>query len=313
MDWKEVTVRTTSWGADVVSDFMLQAGAQGTAIEDRAEVEEQISMPRDWDMVDEDVLARMEEDVLVRAWFPADERFADTLAFLRSCMERARTAEEGIDMGKLTIEIEGVKDEDWENNWRQYYKPFTVGEKLLVCPEWEQADPGDRLLVRMEPGMAFGTGTHETTFMCLELAQKYVKNGDLVYDIGCGTGILGVAALLLGAEHVIAVDRDAVAVKAAIVNAELNNMQQRIEPRLGNLLDDIDEPADFIFANIIAEIVAMMAPDAFAHLKSGGVMVCSGIIHARRPMVEEALQAAGFVIEQVTTNGEWVAMAARRP
>ncbi|MDD3242173.1 MAG: 50S ribosomal protein L11 methyltransferase [Eubacteriales bacterium] len=311
MDWKEVTVRTTTWGGDVVSDFMLQAGAQGTAIEDRAEVEEQASMPRDWDLIDENILASMDEDVLVRAWFPADERFPDTLAFLRASLDASRTPE-GIDMGKLTMEVEGVKDEDWENTWRQYYKPFEVGERLLVCPEWEQADPKGRLLLRMEPGMAFGTGTHETTFMCLELAQEYVKAGDRVYDIGCGTGILGAAALMLGAGSVTAVDRDPIAVDAARVNAALNGLQGRIDARQGNLLDDLEEPADLIFANIIAEVVAFMAPDAAAKLKCGGVLICSGIIRAKHAEVAQALEAAGFAIEQTKNKGEWVAMAARR-
>lgn len=312
MDWSEVTVTTTTPGADVVSDIMLQLGALGTAIEDRAEVIEQMNAPRDWDMVDEDILDSMAEDVLVRAWLPQDGRLGDTMMLLRQMLDAAAANEGGIDMGPLAISTQAVHDEDWENNWKQYYKPFDVGDRLLICPEWEDVDPKGRVLVRMEPGMAFGTGTHETTFMCLELAEKYVKAGDAVLDIGCGTGILGVAALVLGADSVTAVDRDPIAVDAARMNAELNGVESRLTSACGNLLDDITRPANVIFANIIAEVVAMMAQDAYDSLLPGGVLICSGIIHARRAMVEEALESAGFALEQALQRGEWVALAARK-
>lgn len=312
MDWREVTVRTTTLGADVVSDILLQAGAAGTAIEDRTEIELQASLPRDWDMLDESILANMDEDVLVHAWLPEDNRIADTLVFIRQMLKTAAGQAGGVDMGLLTLSTEGVRDEDWENNWRQYYKPFTVGESLLVCPEWEHADSRGRTLLRMEPGMAFGTGTHETTFMCLELAEKYVKPGDLVYDIGCGTGILGVAALLLGARQVLAVDRDPVAVDAVRINAGLNGVADRVDARQGDLLKGIDAPADLMFANIIAEVVIAMAGDAYAHIKPGGTLICSGIIHAKRAEAEQALRDAGFTLSAVREKGEWVAIAAQR-
>jgi ribosomal protein L11 methyltransferase len=310
MDWKEVTITTTTAGADIVSEILLEAGATGTAIEDRAEVEAQQRLPGDWDYIDENILASMSEEVRVMAWYPMDGRLPDTLAFIRQRLLDVSHIDLGFDAGNLGFSTGDVRDEDWENNWKQYYKPFTVGERLLVKPVWENTDAQGRVVVEMEPGMAFGTGTHETTFMVMEQIEKAVKPGMLVWDIGCGTGILAVAAVLLGAERAIAVDRDPVAVSAANINSELNHTEGKVDVRLGDLMKGLEGHPDMIVANIIAEVIILMAQDAFDNLKPGGLFICSGIILAREDSVLAALAAAGFEIVESKHMGEWVAITA---
>lgn len=312
MDWKEVTVFTTTAGAEVVSNILMEAGASGTAIEDRAEVEAQQRLPQDWDYIDDNLLNNMSEEVKVTAWYPMDGRLADTLAFIRQRINDIKAMELGFDTGSLSLEADNVRDEDWENNWKQYYKPFAVGGRLLVKPVWEQADAQGRAVLEMEPGMAFGTGTHETTFMCLEMIEKYVQPGMLIWDIGCGTGILSMAAVLLGAAKAVAVDRDPVAVSAARNNAALNRLEGRVEAREGDLMKGLDGTPDIIVSNIVAEVIIPLASDAFKRLKPGGLFTCSGVILSREDAVYEALIKAGFVIIEGKRMGEWVAITARK-
>jgi ribosomal protein L11 methyltransferase len=290
----------------------MEAGAAGTAIADKADVEAQRHTPRDWDYIDENLLNNLSEQVKVTAWYPMDGRLADTLAFIRQRLIDVQAMDLGFDAGSLELASGDVRDEDWENNWKQYYKPFTVGERLLVKPVWEQADAEGRAVLEMEPGMAFGTGTHETTFMCMEMIEKNVGPGMLVWDIGCGTGILSVAALLLGAQNAVAVDRDPVAVLAAKNNAALNHMEGKVDAREGDLMRGLAGAPDLIVSNIIAEVIIPMASDAYRNVKPGGIFICSGIILSREEAVLQALANAGFKDVEVKRMGEWVAIAARK-
>ncbi len=313
MDWKEVTITTTTAGAEVASEILMEAGAAGTAIEDRAEVEAQQHLPGDWDYIDENILLSMNADVKVTAWYPMDGRLKDTLAFISQRIRDVKKLELGFDAGSLGLSTGDVKDEDWENNWKQYHKPFTVGERLLVKPIWEQTDAGGRAVIEMEPGMAFGTGTHETTFMCLEMLEQAVKPGAAVWDVGCGTGILSVASALLGAAHVTAVDRDPVAVSAANNNAKLNHSEHIVHVIQGDLMKGLRGKPSVIVANIIAEVIIPLAADAFERLEPRGIFISSGIILARADAVREALERAGFRVRQEKHMGEWVAFLADKP
>ena len=313
MDWKQITVATTTAGADMVSEILIEAGAAGTAIEDRAEVEAQQRLPGDWDYIDENILKNMALEVQVMAWYPVDSRLADTLVYIRQRLSDVLAMDLGFDAGTLVLTAGDVKDEDWENNWKQYYKPFEVGKRLLVKPIWENASGNGRIIIEMEPGMAFGTGTHETTFMCLEMLDEVVQPGIDVWDIGCGSGILSVAAVLLGAKGAVAVDRDPVAVSAAKINCELNHVEGLVDARLGDLMKGLAGHPDLIVANIIAEVIIAMAADAYAAVKPGGLFLCSGIILAREEAVKLALLAAGFTILEVKHMGEWVAVLAKKP
>lgn len=312
MDWKQITVLTTTAGSEMVSDILVEAGSQGTAIEDRAEVEAQQRRPGEWDYIDENILASMGVEVKVTAWYPVDEKLADVIAHIRARLADLAALGLEYDIGSLDVSTGDVRDEDWENNWKQYYKPFPVGERLLVLPIWEKADAGARKVLKMDPGMAFGTGTHETTFMCLEALEGLVQPGMLVWDIGCGTGILAVASALLGATEAYAVDRDSVAVSSSRINSELNGVQDVVHVSEGDLMKGLQGQPDLIVANIIAEVICMMTSDAYEKLKPGGLFLCSGIIRAREQSVAEALTAAGFEILNINRMGEWVAMTARK-
>lgn len=313
MNWVEVTVHTTTEGAEIVANALEMAGAGGAIIEDKADLTLYQRSEGDWDYIDEEIGSRMSEDVLVKGYLPDDARIPDELTLLRQTLADIAAMDlGGLPLGSLEVETKGVDEEDWANNWKKYYKPFNVGDRLWVKPEWEEGQvPEGRLPIIMDPGMAFGTGTHETTFMCMELLQNCVTPGMQVYDIGCGTGILAIAALKLGATHAIAVDRDPVCISAVRNNMALNNVGSDIlDVQLGNLMDNQTEKRELIVANIIADIIILMAEDARDHLKDGGTLIASGIIKEKEFEVREKLEATGFTILDVRHKGEWVAMQA---
>ena len=197
MDWLEAVVHTTTMGADIVSEVLMNAGAIGTAIEDRYDVTSSKKSDGMWDMIDEDVLKHMSEDVLVKAYFKSDASAPETLHLVEQKLGEIAKMDMGFDMGSLTLDTQGVREQDWAENWKKYYKPFRAGEHLVIKPSWEAYEPkeGD-LVLELDPGMAFGTGTHETTFMCMEQLEKYITPGCRAIDVGCGSGILGLAAFL---------------------------------------------------------------------------------------------------------------------
>jgi ribosomal protein L11 methyltransferase len=209
--------------------------------------------------------------------------------------------------------IKDVFEEDWANAWKQYYKPIKIGNKIVIKPTWEdyKAEPGD-LVIEMDPGMAFGTGTHETTMMCIKFLEKYVKPDSVVFDVGSGSGILGISAAKLGAKHVECVDIDKVACKVAKENAEHNNVVGKLEVKCGSLLEVISEKADVIVANIIADIIIGFTPDVWKALNPKGIFISSGIIRDRRDEVLDKISSSGFEVIEVMEMGEWCAIAAGR-
>ncbi len=208
-----------------------------------------------------------------------------------------------------------MNEEDWATAWKQYYHPVKISERFTIVPTWEDYSPvsTDELIIELDPGMAFGTGTHPTTVMCLQGLEKVVKEGDTVVDIGTGSGVLSIGAAMLGAKSVHALDLDEVAVRSAKENVALNKVSDTVQVFHGNLLDTVKEPADVVVANILAEIIMSFTDDAFTIVKPGGLYVTSGIIGAKRDDVKAALEASGFVIEEVLLMEDWVAIIARRP
>lgn len=312
MDWLEVTVRTNTAGADMISELLISAGAKGTSIEDRFDAFSEPTDATQWDLIDPSVIEKMDEDTLVHAYFPAETTSRETIESLRARLAALTPEWLGFDAGKRELEIANVREEDWAENWKKYYKPFRVGKHLVVRPVWEKYEPqaGDKI-ISIDPGMAFGNGTHETTSMCLGLVEDYIKPGYEVLDVGTGSGILAIASVLMGAQSALGVDLDPVAVRVANENIERNGLCDRVHAQVGDLVKGIDTQADVVFANIIADAVIMLSRAVRAHMKPGGVFICSGIILEREQDVLDALSEAGFTVDRIEHRGEWSAIAAR--
>ncbi len=312
MDWIEITVRTTTAGTDMVTEQLMLAGAQGTAIEDRLDAAPVLEGPLKWDIIDPSIAQAMDEDVLVRGYLPSDAAAVERVASLRGALAGLTPDKLGFDAGSLAVSIANVSEEDWAENWKQYYKPFRVGERLVVKPVWEDfpARPTD-LVLEIDPGMAFGNGTHETTAMCLALLENAIRPGDTVLDVGTGSGILALAAARLGASSVLAVDLDPVAVNVARENIARNGAQDKITVQAGDLLEGVDIRANLVVANIIADAVIYLSEAVRAHMAPGGLFISSGIIRDREADVLEALARASLTVEHIEHAGEWVAIVAR--
>ena len=311
MEYIELTVSTTTAGAEAVSDLLMELGALGTQILDRADLPDPSRPVGNWELMDQSVIDRMPEDVEVKVWFEKDERLAPTLQGMRAGLERLKAS--GIDAGTLEVTGQDVESRDWSECWKQYYKPFRLGKHLVIRPSWETWDeqPGDIVIV-LDPGMAFGTGTHETTAMCTEMIEQYYRGGKLL-DVGTGSGILAIAAARLGAQDCLAVDIDPDAVRVAKENVARCGVEKQVRVREGDLLQGLNETFDFAVANILAPVICMLAAPLRHHLTPGALFVCSGIIAEAEEDVNTALKEAGYEILETRRKGDWVAFAARRP
>ena len=313
MNWLEYTVLTTTEASDMISNMLIEAGSKGVMIEDKNDVALNQRPEGQWDIIDEEIARRIGDDVKITGYYPVDERIADTVSHIETELRRLRAMEFDFPVGKLTGSTHSIDEEDWAESWKKSYKPFRLGRHIVIKPGWEKFDPeaGDRI-IEIDPGMAFGTGTHETTGMCVELIEEYVKPGMKVIDIGTGTGILAIAAAHMGAKEVLATDLDPMAVKVAAENVAKNGFSGVIATRCGDLLEAVDETGDIVIANIIADVIKMLAAPVRAHIALGGRFICSGIARERQDEVIEALNAAGYRNLDVREKGEWCAIEAER-
>ena len=313
MDWMKITVLTTTIASEIVSQMLIDAGSQGTIIEDKNDVQLNQRPEGQWDIIDEEIARRIGDDVKVTGFYPMDNRAPDTLSFVKDRARELPSIAPGIDLGKLEVSMSTIDDEDWAENWKSQYKPFRLGKHIVIRPGWEEydAEPTDKV-VTIDPGMAFGTGTHETTGMCVSLVEEYVKEGMDVIDVGTGTGILAIAAAHMGAKHVLASDIDPMAVRVAKENIEINGFSDVIEAREGNLLEAADTTADVVIANIIADVIISIAAPVRAFVREGGVFICSGIAREREDEVIDALKKAGYGKLDKRNDGEWTAIACQR-
>ena len=307
--WIEVRVITKSEALEPISGIFYSLDCKGVAIEDPEDILGREQGPLTWDFADINVLEHKGKVAVVKAYFAEEDNIEDVLAYVKERLSELK--EMGLDLGEAKVEHEKMHEEDWANTWKQYYKPSKVGEKIVVKPIWEEYEAKDgELVVDLDPGMAFGTGTHETTRMCIQALERYVKEESTVFDVGCGSGILAIAAAKLGAKLAIGVDLDPVAVESSIENVGYNNLNN-IEILHGNLVEVIDGKADIVVANILAEIICILTDDVKRVLKDGGVFITSGIIHDRVDMVCDKLEASGFEVVEKNRDGEWNCIVAR--
>lgn len=312
MNWIECIVHTTTAGSDWVSDCLMELGASGTMIEDKADIPDPSKPHGIWEIIDPKLLEDMPEDVLVHAWFSADASFPETFRKLNSKLEDMRVSQPVF--GALQADTRTVSDDSWAEVWKKYYKPFYAGDHLVIKPTWEPFTPqsGDRI-IEIDPGMAFGSGTHETTGMCISLLEEMIHGGESIIDVGTGSGILAIAAALVGAGHVLAVDIDPDAVRVARENVSHNHVDHIVTVEEGDLLKATDAVCDICVANIISDIIISFASPLKKHIHPGGMFICSGIVRERTEEVRTALIQAGYEILKTVQRGEWTAFLSRRP
>lgn len=312
MKWSELSIHTTNDAVEAISNILHEAGASGVVIEDS------------------DELARERENVFGEIYslnpddFPVDgvrvKAYLAETSFLLETVEEIKLAinnlqKFNIDIGHNVVTVQEVDEEDWATAWKKYYHPVKISNRFTIVPTWEDYERvnTDELIIELDPGMAFGTGTHPTTVMCLQALEKTVQPDSSIIDVGTGSGVLSIGAAKLGASKIHALDLDEVAVKSAIENITLNKVEDIVRVTHGNLLDNVNEQVDIVVANILAEIIMTFTEDAFSIVKDGGLFITSGIIATKKEDVRESLQQAGFEIEEVMMMEDWVTIISKKP
>ena len=312
MKFIEFTVHTTTEGSELVADIFWNYTNYGVTVCDYNDIVALQSDKRTfWDYMDDDV-ARPSGDVLVKCFLPvdiADENIRSIIGDIEELKGRS-----AFPLGTLETARREVDGDDWIDIWKKHFRPLHIGERVVVCPEWiEYAPKEGEAVVRLDSNMAFGTGEHETTAMCLELLQQYLRPGDAVVDVGCGSGILGIAALLMGAGFAYMTDIDYVAVQSATHNAALNGVDGRAKIALSDLLEDADVRGQVMTANITADILCRLAGSIPKNLCPGGALILSGIIAPKLAQVIAAYEGVGLHLVKQLQRGEWYALAFRAP
>lgn len=320
MDWIQVSIQTTTAGIEPVCGRLYTVGITGTEIEDAADFNDFLENDtKYWDYVDESLMYKKSAPTCVKLYVSENESGHEQLMLVRQSMEELKALDTDKSFGTLEITLKNMQEQDWSENWKQYYKPLKVGRSILIKPEWEALDDDEgRTVFSINPGMSFGTGTHQSTQLCIEALEEHIKSGDTVLDLGCGSGILSIIALLLGAKNALAVDIDPNAAKIACENAQKNGFG---EPEYRTMAADVlsdtkkrDEIAsqsyDIVLANIVADVIIAIAPFAKAVLKKSGIFICSGIILERKGDVVEAIEKNGMKVLSVADKGEWCSVTA---
>ncbi len=320
--WKELTIHTTEEAVEMISNFLHESGAGGVAIEEHVDNDK----PRDtslgqWFEIPPNDIP--EGEAKISGYFPEGSDMEAVQKEIKERIEELREYE--IDPGAAEFSLRDVSEDDWANNWKKYFKPIRVSDRLTIKPTWEAYEPATpaEKIIELDPGMAFGTGTHPTTALCLRTLESVIQEGDEVIDVGTGSGILAIGAVRLGAKHVLALDLDPIAVTSANENAQLNGLQEQITIFESDLLavlksgKDASElgvtlPVRVVVANILAEIILLFIEDVYQALQPGGYYIASGIYKNKEQEVKEGLVAAGFEITRTAREEDWVAFVARK-
>ena len=305
MEWKDISITVPKAQAEVAEAIATGIAGGGIYIEDYSDLEQQVEAIAHVDLIEQELRDKDRNTVIVHLYLSPDENPAEVLELLR---QRLLASE--LD---ATLKVTGIEEDDWENGWKAFYHAMELGNRLAVCPSWESYDKPGRVVLRLDPGMAFGTGTHETTALCLRALDELVAGGERMLDIGTGSGILAIAALLLGAAEADGVDIDPMCVRTAGENAERNGVADRFHVRVGNLSDQARGTYQIITANIVANAIIALAPSVPALLDAGGVFLASGIIDEREEEVAEAIAAAGLAVREIRRDNGWVCILAGHP
>ena len=325
MRYIQLTIHATRQGIEAVLPLLMSYGIDSISVDDPADFETIMEKKNayDWDYVDEDVKKHPDREPTLTAWLDETEENRQTVQNIKVDIMKLKAEEQyhtfgaDADFGRLYVETEVVDDEDWKDNWKEYFKPAKVTERIVVKPTWEEYDAkAGELVLEIDPGAAFGTGTHETTGLCMKLLEKYATGGvdaavDVI-DVGCGSGILSIAAALLGCRYVLGTEIDSEAVQIARENVQQNGVASKVKVFEADLLNDVNYKADIIVANLMHHLVMKLAPDAYRHLDADGVFISSGILLEKRDQVAEAIEEAGFDILEILEDGEWCAIAAKK-
>ena len=304
MQWTELTVKVNHKDTDVASDILSFAAEGGIYVEDYSSLEDDVFEVIPWGMIDEELLEKNREEVLIHIYIKPESNPVEVKAFIDERLNTAGISHE--------TELVLKEEDEWLNNWRQYYQPIEVGENLLIQPVFrDEVKDTDRTVIKIEPGLAFGTGNHESTRLCLESVEKYTEKGMRVLDVGCGSGILGIASVLLGAKEAYGVDIDETAVRIANENAELNEVVGRFTAECGDLTEHAKGKFNLVLANIVADVIISLTENIKTYMAEDATFVMSGIIDTREEDVLAALNKNGFdIIERKPENG-WVCLVAK--
>lgn len=311
MKWSEIAIHTTNEAVEPISNILHEAGASGVVIEDREDLfkEREDQFGEIYQLNPDDY---PEEGVVMKAYLPVTSFLGETVDGIKEAINNLIIYD--IDLGLNAVSISEVNEEEWATAWKKYYHPVKISERFTIVPTWEHYEPvnSDELIIELDPGMAFGTGTHPTTVMCIQALEKVVQSGDKVVDVGTGSGVLSIAAALLGAAKIEALDLDEVAVKSAKLNVKLNKVHSVVNVSQNNLLDGVTEQQDVVVANILAEVIMRFTDDVASILKPGGTFISSGIIQQKKNDVKERLIASGFEIVETILMEDWVAFIAKK-
>ena len=316
MKWKSFRLKTTTQAEDIVSSMLADLGVEGVQIEDKIPL-----TAADKEQMFVDILPETEADDGIAYLSFYLEEDADTESILKNVRQELEEMSEFMDLGECSIEESETEDVDWVNNWKQYFHQFYVDD-IFIIPSWEDVKPEDedKMVIHIDPGTAFGTGMHETTQLCIRQIRKHVTQDTEILDVGCGSGILGMLALKFGAKHSVGTDLDPCAIDATYENMEVNGISKdQYEVMIGNIIDDKAvqdkvgyECYDIVVANILADVLVALTPVIVNQLKKGGIYITSGIIDDKEETVVEAVKKAGLEVLEVTYQGEWVSVTARK-
>ncbi|MBP0960418.1 MAG: 50S ribosomal protein L11 methyltransferase [Oscillospiraceae bacterium] len=321
MNWTELCIFTSTEGSDILCGCLLGIGINGFVVRDSKDFEEFLeNKTGNWDYIDDDLMNLKDCETSVTVYLPDNAQGKEMFDSIKSELSRLREIDEENLFGRLEYEFKNVCEEDWANNWKQYFKPLCVGDKLLIKPSWEEAPANDsRIILEIDPASSFGTGQHNTTQLCLELLEKNINGNEKVLDLGCGSGILSIAAILLGAEYCTAVDIDQNSVKIAKENAEKNNIpEEKYTAYCGNVITDdelvktIGNGYKIVVANIVADVLIGMSDLFSDFLTDDGILIMSGIIVERKDEVIEAVENQGFKVISVAEKDGWAAVSMKK-